>query len=61
MVRYIVEKIICDNYAHGYMTLMEDNKPKTFISKKAANDYLTSLKISAKEIAEVYNIKPYVI
>lgn len=62
MIRYIIEKTICNDYAHGFITLTEkDGQPKVFCSKELAIEYLESLKISSKEIAELYNIKPYVI
>lgn len=62
MIGYIIEKSICNDYAHGVMTLTEeDGKPKTFTSEDSAMEHLKSLKIPAKEIAEFYNIRPCIV
>lgn len=60
MIRYIIEKVICNDYAHGVMTLTENDKPKTFTSKELAAKYLSDLNIPKKDIAEFYNIKPFI-
>jgi len=62
LVRYIIEKTICDDYAHGHFTLMGDNgKPKTFTTESEAMNFLKDSGVSEQEIAKLYNIKPYVI
>lgn len=62
MVRYIVEKYVCNDYAHGHFLLMnDDGKPKVFITESEALDFLRGLGLSIDEIHELYNIKPYVI
>lgn len=62
MIKYIIEKIICDDYAHGCMVLTDENgNPMTFTTEDEANNYLCTLKISAGNITEFYNIKPCII
>lgn len=66
MIRYIIEKNI--NYTHGtgVVTLMDGENPKTFVSEKAALEWLMSndeefCTLPIIHLADYYTIKPYVI
>lgn len=59
MIRYIIEKSIDNDYAYGTMTLMDNDKPKTFSSETEAQKWLKD-NIPTNLIGH-YNIKPYVI
>ena len=66
MIRYIVQKNINNDYCYGYVTLMEQNNPKTFISYKSAFDWLVKndkdfVNLPLMEVARIYNIKPYIV
>lgn len=66
MVRYIIEKIVRDDYCHGVATITENNgEPKTFVSYDAALKWLIDndkeiWSIPIINIVDYYNIKPYV-
>jgi hypothetical protein len=66
LIRYIVEKVIQNEYGQGTMTLMEEDRPKTFVSKEAACKWLIKNdeefnRIPIIHLIDYYNIKPYVI
>lgn len=67
LIRYIIEKTIHEyEYGHGVMTLMEDGKPKTFVSEDTAMKWLIENdenfnRIPMTHLIDYYNIKPYVV
>ena len=66
MLRYIIQKNVNNDYCHGYVTIMEHGKPKTFMSKQLAYDWLMKndkdfATIPLKELAKFYVIKPYIV
>lgn len=63
-MRYIIERFVCFDYGFGYITLMENNKPKIFANTKEAFDWLVEndkdfVNLSIIEVAKLYEIKPY--
>lgn len=66
MIRYIIEKFINYDYGHGYETISEKGRVKTFSSIKSAFEWLIyndkdCATLSKEEIAKLYNIKPYIV
>lgn len=65
LIRYIIEKFINNEhgYGHGYSVLMDGNRPRTFISNKAAFNWLieNNPELKPKHLNIYYNIKECII
>lgn len=67
MIRYVIEKQINNDYAHGVMILTEKNgSPKTFASKDKAFEWLVNNDEDIRDIPLIhipyyYNIRPHII
>lgn len=67
MVRYIIEKIINNGYAHGVQVLIDENgEPKIFTSEDEARKWLVNNdeeynNIPITQLINHYKIKPHII
>lgn len=67
MIRYIIEEKVCSEYITGTIIICEErDRPKTFVSEQEAFEWLSQNvkdfdSIPKEDIANFYNIKPYVI